>query len=163
MIFQIRPQSGVAFWVLLLGKKQVTFFCSLQNMKNFATNLFLCLSRSSRPDVFCKEGVYRNFTKFTGVFLWIFAKFLRTFFLTEHLRWLLLFIPFFIKIDYFRSNLSLILLIKVLLIKEACNVATWVYFSVYSVSISLWRYCQKKVLSKAGASEKKIKKVGMAI
>ena len=64
--FQIRPQSGVAFWVLLLGKKQVTFFCSLLNMKNFATSLFLCLSRSSRPDVFCKEGVLRNFTKFTG-------------------------------------------------------------------------------------------------
>ena len=26
----------------------------------------LCLNRSSRPDVFCKNGVLRNFTKFTG-------------------------------------------------------------------------------------------------
>ena len=35
--------------------------------------------RSSRPEVFCKKGVLRSF-----------AKFLRTPFLTEHLRWLLL-------------------------------------------------------------------------
>ena len=66
--------------------------------------------RSSRPEVFCKKGVLRNFAKFTrkhlcqGLFfnkvaslrLWHkcfpvnFAKFLRTPFLTEHLRWLLL-------------------------------------------------------------------------
>ena len=73
---------------------------------------------SSRPDVFCKEGVFRNFAKFTGKHpckslflnkvsalkpatslkkrLWHkcfpvnFAKFLRTPFLTEHLRRLLL-------------------------------------------------------------------------
>ena len=73
---------------------------------------------SSRPDVFCKKGVLRSFSKFTGKHLcqslffnkvaglrtatllkkrlWHrcfpvnFAKFLRTPFLTEHLWWLLL-------------------------------------------------------------------------
>ena len=72
----------------------------------------------SRPEVFCKKGVLRNFTKFTGEYqcqslffnkvaglrpvtllkkrLWdrcfpvTFVKFLRTAFLTEHLWWLLL-------------------------------------------------------------------------
>ena len=74
--------------------------------------------RSSRPKVFCKKCVLKNFAKFTGKHLcqsllfnkvaglrpanllikrlWHrcfpvnFAKFLRTPFLTEHLRWLLL-------------------------------------------------------------------------
>ena len=74
--------------------------------------------RSSRPEMYCKKGVLRNFAKFTGKHLcqslffdkvadlrpatllkkrpWHrcfpvnFAKFLRTPFLTEHLRWLLL-------------------------------------------------------------------------
>ena len=77
-----------------------------------------CPYRSSCPDVFCKEGVLRNFTKFTGKHLcqglfcnkiaglrppilikkipWHkcfpvdFVKFLRTRFFTEHFRWLLL-------------------------------------------------------------------------
>ena len=79
----------------------------------------LYLSRSSRPEVFCKTGVLRNFAKFTGKHLrqsllfnkvaslrlatllkkklWHrsfpvnFAKILRTPFLTEHLWWLLLY------------------------------------------------------------------------
>ena len=74
--------------------------------------------RSSRPEVFCKKGVLRNFAKFTRKRLcqshvfnkvtglrpatllkkWLwhrcfpvkFAKFLRTPFIIEHLRWLLL-------------------------------------------------------------------------
>ena len=77
----------------------------------------MIIPRSSRPEVFCKKGVLRNFTKFTGKHLcqspfliklqasglkllkkrlWHtcfpvnFAKFLRTPFRTEHLRWLLL-------------------------------------------------------------------------
>ena len=77
------------------------------------------ISRSSRPEVSCKKGVLRNFPKFTGKHLsqslffnkvagspatllrkrlWHrcfpvnFAKFLRTFFFIEHLRWLLLLI-----------------------------------------------------------------------
>ena len=48
--------------------------------------------RSSRPEVFCKKGVLRNFTKFTGKHLCqsllFFTFFLRTPFLTEHLCWL---------------------------------------------------------------------------
>ena len=67
--------------------------------------------RSSRPEVFCKKGVFRNFTEFIGKHLcqslfwpatllkkrlWHrcfpenFLKFLRTPFLKEHLWWLLL-------------------------------------------------------------------------
>ena len=75
--------------------------------------------RSSRPEMFCKKGVLRNFAKFTvkrlyqrlffnkvaglrpkvwnltkkspaQVFTCEFAKFLKTPFFTEHLRWLLL-------------------------------------------------------------------------
>ena len=73
-------------------------------------------SRSSRQEVFCEKGVLRIFAKFTGKYLWHnlfynkvailrlatllkkrlwhkcfpvnFAKFLRTLFCTEHLRWL---------------------------------------------------------------------------
>ena len=62
--------------------------------------------RSSRPEMFCKKGVPRNFAKFAGSHLYqrLFfnkvaglgrfplnvAKFLRTPFFTEHLPWLLL-------------------------------------------------------------------------
>ena len=42
------------------------------------------MCRSSRPEVFYKEGVLRNFVKFTGN--------LRTPFLTEEFRWLLLYL-----------------------------------------------------------------------
>ena len=76
-----------------------------------------CPTRSSRPEVFCKKGVLRNFAKFTGkhlchIFFLIscrpeacnfinketlarvnFAKFLITPFFIEHLWWLLL--PYF--------------------------------------------------------------------
>ena len=61
---------------------------------------------SSRPELFCKKGVLRNFTKFTGkhlsqsvfikketlarVFPVNHVKFLRTTFYIEHLWWLLL-------------------------------------------------------------------------
>ena len=76
------------------------------------------ISRSSRPGVFCKNYVLRNFEKFIGSYLcqslffnkvtglrsttllkkrlWHrcfsvnFVEFLRTLFLTEHLQWLLL-------------------------------------------------------------------------
>ena len=83
-----------------------------------ASLLSFLLFRSSRPEVFCKKGVLRNFTKFIGKHLcqrlffnkvaslrpatslkkslWHrcftvnFVKFLRTPFLTEPLQWLLL-------------------------------------------------------------------------
>ena len=74
--------------------------------------------RSSRPKVFCKKGVLRNFIKFAGKHLcqilrpatllqkrlWHtcltvnFVKFLRTTFLTEDLWWLLLPSGFYSKI-----------------------------------------------------------------
>ena len=88
------------------------------NAFDFAFDFLHKLFASSRPDVFCKKGVLRNFTKFTGkqlcqsLFfnkvaglrpatllkkrLWHscfpvnFVKFLRTPFFIEHLWWLLL-------------------------------------------------------------------------
>ena len=64
-------------------------------------------TRSSRPEVFCKKGVLRNcraktckFLKqetLAQVFSVNFAKFPRTPFLIEHLRWLL---PFHIRSGY---------------------------------------------------------------
>ena len=47
--------------------------------------------RSSLPEMFCKKVILRNFTKFIGKKTRVnFAKLLRTPFLKEHLRWLLL-------------------------------------------------------------------------
>ena len=52
--------------------------------------------RSSRQELFCKNSILRNFAKFTGkrlclsLFFIKKKKFLRTSFLTENLRWLLL-------------------------------------------------------------------------
>ena len=57
----------------------------------------LHIFRSSRPEVFCKTGVLRNFAKFTGKRLWDrcfpvdFANFVRAPFFIEHLRWLFLY------------------------------------------------------------------------
>ena len=107
------------------GKAYVASFTlslSFSCLRGILVELFLHRSklmyRSSRPEVFCKLGTLRNFTKFTGKHLcqglflnkveglrpttllkkslWHrcftvnFAKFLRTPFFTEHLRWLLL-------------------------------------------------------------------------
>ena len=84
---------------------------------------YLLIFRRSRPDVFCKKGVLRNFTKFIGKHLrWIlyfnkvadptlskqklwhryfpvtFVQFLRKPFLTEHLGWLLVSLLLILKI-----------------------------------------------------------------
>ena len=66
----------------------------------------LTLARSSRPEVFCKKDIRRNFAKFTGkhlcqdfffnketlrrVFSCEFCEISKNIFFTEHLRWLLL-------------------------------------------------------------------------
>ena len=98
-----------------------TLLCFLLCFINYLTQIapFFFLFRSSRPEVFCKNDVLRNFAKFTGKHLFQilffdkiaglrpatllkkklwhrcfpvnFVKFLRTPFLREHLRWLLLF------------------------------------------------------------------------
>ena len=89
------------------------------------------ICRSSRPEVFCKKSVLRNFAKFTRkhlcqsllfnkglrlatllkkrlwrrCFLVNFTKFLRKPFLTEHLWWLLLYLDL---IFFFKSFLNMI-------------------------------------------------------
>ena len=76
----------------------MNFHCT-SNLFSFG-KIILNLARSSRPEVFCKKGVLRNFAKFAGKHLCPrlghrclpvnFAKFLGAPFFTEHLRWLLL-------------------------------------------------------------------------
>ena len=72
---------------------------SILVIKKFTNLCFQPTFRSNCLQVFCKKDVLRNFTKFTGKHLcqrWHrcfpvnFVKFLRTPFLTEHLRWLFL-------------------------------------------------------------------------
>ena len=99
----------------------------LQNMSiSHAKRQIFKEHRNNRSKMFCKKDVLRNFTKFTGKHLcqslflnkvaglrsaillkkrlWHrcfpvkFAKFLRTTFLTEHLRWLLLRAPNFVSV-----------------------------------------------------------------
>ena len=84
---------------------------------------YLALLRRSRPEVFCKKDVLKEFTKFTRkpsvfeacnfikketvaqVFICEFCEFLNTPFLAEHLRWLLLSIAFVLL----NTNLSITL------------------------------------------------------
>ena len=82
-------------------------------LKKRSQNHIFTHCRKSRREVFCKKGALRNLAKFTGKHLWQslsatllkkrlwrrcfpvnFAKFLRTLFLIEHLRWLLLTLEF---------------------------------------------------------------------
>ena len=86
------------------GTLQLFLKTILRTHNLIINNTMLSLSfRSSCPGVFCKEGVLRNFVKFTrkhlcqSLFIFLercfpvnFAKFLRTPFLTKYLRWLLL-------------------------------------------------------------------------
>ena len=107
--------------LLVLEESIITFESPqiLHLMSHFSFSHISVNNRSSsRPEVFCKKGILRNFAKFTGkhlcqslffnlvtgvrpatllkVRLWhrcfpmTFAIFLRIPFLTEHLRWLLL-------------------------------------------------------------------------
>ena len=77
----------------------------LKSENILATNHLIAISRSSRPEVFCKKGVPQNLTKFTGKHLCqslCFNKvaglrpgfceiFKNIFFYMEHPRWLLLY------------------------------------------------------------------------
>ena len=40
-------------------------------LRNMANQLKLTMNRSSRPEVFCKKGVLRDFAKFTGKDWWL--------------------------------------------------------------------------------------------
>ena len=100
--------------ILVFESKQISM---LQLISSFnEVNFFLIEFRSSRPEMFCRKGVLKNFAKFTGnhlcqslffnkdlrpatllkkrlwhrCFLVNIAKFLRAPFFTEQLRWLLL-------------------------------------------------------------------------
>ena len=107
-------------WLYFKSKISKLFNGRSRGLKDFTTVIFLVFllisstlpqyivydHRSSRPEVFCKKRVLRNFAKFTGKHLcerlffnkslWHrcfpmnFAKLLRTLFFTEHRRWLLL-------------------------------------------------------------------------
>ena len=109
------PATASKKWRQLIPSLQL-----LKQVKEcyFLSDFLPWIFRSSRPAVFYKKGVLNNFAKFTGKHLcqslffikladlWLatllkkglwhmrcpvnFAKFLRTLFLTEHLRWLLL-------------------------------------------------------------------------
>ena len=91
----------------------------LEKLKTYiaeASFYHLSFGRSSRPEVFYRKGVLRNFAKFTEkhlchsfrsatilkrrlwyrCFLVNLAKFLRTPFLTEHVWWLLLYLIYFL-------------------------------------------------------------------
>ena len=87
-----------------LRKKKVADFFTNFNCKYLWSYIHIGSDRSSRPEVFCKKGILKGFTKFTGKHLrWSlffnevaglrrnFAKFLKHFFfLIEHPWWLLL-------------------------------------------------------------------------
>ena len=64
------------------------------------------LCRSIHSEMFFKIGVPKNFANFTGKHRYFpvkFAKFLRTLFFIEHLRWLLLSIWLFMNVSSFTS------------------------------------------------------------
>ena len=87
---------SVILVLFILGAGKTCFYGTYSNVC-LGIDLLLKIDdktvRSSRPEVFYKKGVLRNFAKFTGKRLCqslFFAKFVRTAFLTEHLGWLLL-------------------------------------------------------------------------
>ena len=108
-------------WVFSFLEEHLSWTAS-----GFTKFCYRCFFRSSRPEVFCRKGVHTNFTKFSGKHLLQslffnkvaalrpatllkkrlcyrcfpvnFAKFVRTLFLTEQLRWLLLFLYILWKI-----------------------------------------------------------------
>ena len=120
--------------------------------------VFLVWHRSSRPEVFCKKGALRNFTKFTGkhlcqslfsnkvaglrpatllkkrpwhrCFLMNFTKFLRTPFYIEHLWCLLLFDSYFMFIAKGKLYFSLICSFYCCLVKRSWGLKVAWQFSM---------------------------------
>ena len=60
---------GAGSW-LLMAISRICFFLTailpLPHILNFPSEYILSQDRSSRPEVFCKKGVLKNFAKFTG-------------------------------------------------------------------------------------------------
>ena len=120
-----------------------TFFLSVVDCTFYKSNirsnckLLLChvRVRSSRQELFCKKDVLKNFAKFTGKWLWHmcfpvnFVKFLRTFFLTEHLRWLLLTFQSESTIYSFRTSCS----------KQA-------QYLKFKWTVTLWKYSRLNIV-----------------
>ena len=105
----------VGIYLFKVNNENTRAICDVLSQSTLSS--FHTLLRSSRPEVFCKKGVLKNFEKFTGKHLchslffnkvaglrpatllkkklWHrcfpvnFSKFLRTSFVREHLRWLL--------------------------------------------------------------------------
>ena len=84
-------------WVLLKGRNSFLMWQYLSSYLVFKT--LISFIRSSRPEVFCKKGIFRNFAKFTTLLknrLWHrcfpvnSGKFQGRPFSIEHLWWLLL-------------------------------------------------------------------------
>ena len=77
--------------------KSCSHWCKIFNVCLIILRSEAVVQRCSVKKVFCKDGVLRNFATLLKERLWHscfpvnFAKFLRTLFLKEHLRWLLLY------------------------------------------------------------------------
>ena len=129
--------------------RQKTYISSQwQKLTNF-NKIFIipAINRSSRLEVLCKKGVLRNFTKFTRKHLYQslffnrlwhrcfpvnFTKFLRTLFLTEHLRWLLLYYHCYCQhLNIFNTNTQCCL---------SCRFFELIYYIVFLISIcwTIW-------------------------
>ena len=117
ILFALSRVSSTS-WKKLIKRRQNLSLQSTSPIKFYQPEEDPSKGRSSRPEVFCKKGVFRKFAKFKGKHLcqrlffnkvagmrpatllkknlWYrcfplnFAKFLRTPFFTEHLWWLLL-------------------------------------------------------------------------
>ena len=102
------------------------------------------LCRSSRSQMFFIIGVLKNFAYFTGkhrCFLVKFAKFLRTPFFTEHLRWLPQSILLFTNLSSFTSPLALshyFLTVLLLSSFEKKLSSLYHYYYIITVIIAEW-------------------------
>ena len=91
-IFLVQKQSTISLIILFFFKMLNFFFdvmthsCSFLKWWIFFLMSWRIIGKdgSSRPELFCKKGIVRNFAKVTGKHL------RRSLFFTEHLRWMLL-------------------------------------------------------------------------
>ena len=92
--------------------------------------------------MFCRKVVLENFAKFTEKHLWCFAvnfaKFLRTSFFIEHVRWLLLRVIIFCHL-YICIIVGMLLTVSNILMQSTCfhDIRTQIFY--------LWQLRQKKI------------------